>query len=188
MSYVKNILTKRERLVSMTRLHWIYIVQGLFWFCVFCGLGFLLDHLLYTYGGGRANIYHLYPDFLLPYFKPFSPLALIFFAAGIMVFLTLLIKYFDTEIVLTTRRIIYKRGLIRVEIDEADLGEIRAEHINHGLLGYFLGYGRVHLDCRFVEDIELPAIRKPLKLIKAIQSVKAEQVDEDDLEKDLKSP
>lgn len=188
MSYIRNILTKRERLVSMTRQHWIYILEGVLWLSVFAGLGLFLDHLLYSYGGGRSNIYHLYPDFLLPWFTPFSPLALIFFAAGIMVFLTLLIKYFDTEIVLTTRRIIYKRGLIRVEIDEADLAEVRAEHINHGLLGYFLGYGRVHLDCRFVEDIDLPAIRNPFKLIKAIQAVKAEAIKHDELEKDLKSP
>lgn len=173
MSYVRHILVKNERMITMARLHWIYVAQALFWLAVFGGLGLFFDEMLYKYAGGRLSIYNHYPDILKSIFIPFSPLALIFFAAGLMIFFTLIIKYFDTEIVLTDRRLIYKRGLIRVEIDEVDLEEISAEHVHHGLLGYFLGYGRLHLDCRLVDDVYIPAIRKPLKLIKAIHTAKS---------------
>lgn len=185
MSYIKNILGKHERLVSMTRLHWIYILEGVFWLVLFIGLGLSYDHLLYRYGGMRGYIHDLFAGYALPFVVPFSPLAVTSFVIGIYLFWILLLKYICTEIVLTDRRLIFKQGLIRVEIEETDLSEVHAEHIRHGLLGYFLGYGRVHLDCRFVDDIFLPAIRKPMKLVRAIQTVKG--ATRDDLAEDLKN-
>lgn len=185
MSYIKSILGKHERLVSMTRLHWIYVVEGVFWLVLFLALGLAYDHYMARYGGERGQIYNLYPGITLPFVVPFSPLALTCFVIGIYLFWILLLKYICTEIVLTDRRLVFKQGLIRVEIEETDLSEVHAEQIRHGLLGYFLGYGRVHLDCRFVSDIFLPAIRNPMRLVRAIQTVKG--ATRNDLDDDLKN-
>ena len=54
-----------------------------------------------------------------------------------------------------------------MQIEQVDLDDIRAEHVYHGWLGWLLGYGRVRLDCRLVDDVWLPAMRDPYRLIKA---------------------
>lgn len=48
-----------------------------------------------------------------------------------------------------------------------DLEDIRAESVYHGFMGWFLGYGRIRLDCRFLQDVKLPAIRKPYRFVRS---------------------
>jgi hypothetical protein len=85
-----------------------------------------------------------------------------------------LITYISTEVGLTNERIIIKSGLILVKVDEVDLEDIRAEHVYHGLLGWLLKYGKIKLDCRFVEDVDILAIANPYRFVKA--SHKARQM------------
>ncbi|MCB9990427.1 MAG: PH domain-containing protein [Rhodospirillales bacterium] len=91
---------------------------------------------------------------------------------GVMIFVIHLLKVIATEIALTDQRLIYKTGLIFVDVKEIDLAEIRSETVHHGLLGRFLRYGEVHLDSRFVGDIYLPAMVKPYILLKDIHAAR----------------
>lgn len=186
MSYINTILTKHEKKVMRAKPHWIYVLEGILWLSAFILGGIYMDKLIYLYGGGRAEIYDLYPSAIMPLFQYFTPVALLFFIAGAYFFLSLLIEFLTSEITLTNKRIIYKHGLIVVDIEEADLKEIRAEHIDHGILGFILGYAHIRLDCRFVDDIELPAIVKPLKLVKAMQMLR-EKDPEDEIMEELEA-
>lgn len=153
-------------MLSVSRVHWIYPLQGLFWFAVMAGLGFYIEHMLHSHAGIHAPGFRLELGWLR-FDEKNTPIPWMFSIAGFMVFWLLFLKYISNEVGLTDQRIIHKKGLIFVEILQLDLEDIRGENVIHGWLGWLLGYGRIHLDCRFIEDVELPAISNPYRLVKA---------------------
>lgn len=171
-TFIRHIIGTDERLILLARLHWIYLLAGTFWMLALLGMGIGLDGLLWTYfgasipGSGRyvLGIFSLGPSTPL--------LTILFGGCGVMIFALHAIKMLATEIALTNNRLIYKTGLIFVEVEEIDIVEIRAEHVHHGLLGRILGYGKIKLDSRFVGDIWLPSVRKPYRLIKAMHTLR----------------
>ena len=171
-SFIKHITGADERIILLARLHWVYLLEGAIWMLILAGLGGGFDYVLWKYLGASAPFAG--QDVFGFYISQATPVMTILFGiGGILIFVVHAIKMLATEIALTNQRIIYKTGLIFVEVEEIDLVEIRAEHVHHGLLGRFLGYGRLKLDSRFVGDIELPAVRKPYKLIKAMHTVRS---------------
>jgi hypothetical protein len=171
-SFIKHIVGNDERILLLVRLHWIYMFTGFVWMIFLVGLGAWLDHVLRIYAGPFISSVRL--DVFGFSIDPETPMVSILFGgAGVFIFAVHLIKMLATEIALTNQRIIYKSGLIFVEVEEIDLVEIRAEHVHHGLFGRFLGYGQLQLDSRFVGDISFPAIRKPYKLVKAMHSARS---------------
>lgn len=168
MSFVSRISTHDERIVMIARLHWIYPLIGALWFAFALGIGFILDTLMWVYIGRDMVFQNISFFGLIPEFSIQSPFTWLFGAGGGVFFVSLLLRYMSTEIGLTSKRVIYKTGLFMVEVEEVDLEEIKAERVHHGIFGYVLGYGRINIDCRFVSDVHLPAIRKPYRLVKAI--------------------
>lgn len=169
--YVRNFIGTDEHIIMLARLHWIYLIEGLIWAVSLVLLGATFDYMLWTYTDWSVPFAG--QKILGFYISAGTPLMLILFGGcGTFLAAVYFIKVFATEIALTNQRLIYKTGLIFVEVQETDLAEIRAEHVHHGLLGRFLGYGELKLDSRFVGDIRLPAIRKPLKLIKAMHTAR----------------
>lgn len=171
MNKLTKLIGQNERLISLRRPHWIYLAQGFFWLVLMTAIGFLIEFVLFKYVGSKI----LYDGGLLldinlrwlTFDQYFTPFPLLMFGVGMAVFLPYFLIYISTEIALTSLRIIHKRGLIFVNVDQVDLEDIRAEHVDHGILGWFIGYGAVRLDCRFIDDVQLPAIADPYKLVKA---------------------
>src|SRR5258706_3039667 len=62
---------------------------------------------------------------------------------GLAVILVAVIRRQTTELVLTDRRIITKRGLIRRDTVEMNLSKVESVHVNQGLMGRMLNYGDV---------------------------------------------
>lgn len=85
---------------------------------------------------------------------------------GFFIFMSYLIRFATTKVALTDKRILIRRNLIFVNVDEVDLEEIKSAHVNNGLLGRFLDYGEIHYDARFVGDIALPDIDGPYLLLR----------------------
>lgn len=166
MSYIRKVITREEKLLAIFRPHWIYVFEGVFWFAGLAIVGFLADRLLYDYYGLNAVSFSI-DLWFLHFDEHNTPIPWIFSLAGFAVFLSLFLVYVSSEIGLTNQRIISKRGLILIAIDQVDLEDIRAEYVSHGWLGWLLNYGRVRLNCRFIEDVWLPAIPNPYHLIKA---------------------
>lgn len=170
MSYIRRVVGANERLVLITRLHWIYPVEAVLWFLIMVGVGLLLDHYLWYYAGSKTTL------FIDLYFVKFdersTPIPWMFAFIGLAIFWPLFLTYISTEIGLTDRRIIHKRGLILIEVQQVELEDIRGEQVHHGWLGWLLGYGRLHFDCRFIEDVYLPATRDPYRLIKAVHTAR----------------
>ena len=170
MSFIaKHIADDGERLIYVARLHWIALAEGVAWFLVFAMIGLYVEWEVPFYlDAGRVALFGRDYGSPLLWFRRFMT------GAGALVMAVYFIGYFWTEIALTTRRIIFKKGLVSTEVEEIDLSEIRGERISHGLLGRFLQYGRLHLDSRFVKDISLPTIRRPYKFLHAMQRTRAQ--------------
>lgn len=166
MSYVRKVITTQEKLLSISRPHWIYLLKGLIWFLFFAVFGFALDYYFFFY----TDMYEapLIRDLWVSFLGiKITLMFFLFLGVGLATMWSYILIFISSEVGLTDQRIIYKRGLMFIEIDQVDLDDIRAEHVRHGWFGWLLGYGKIHLDCRFIEDVELPAITDPYRLVKA---------------------
>ncbi len=178
MGYVRKIINTDEKLLSISRPHWIYLIEGLLAFSGLTILGLVADYFFYMYVGSHAVRFDI--DLWIVQFNELNtPIPWIFGITGFAIFYPLFLAYISAEVGLTNQRIIYKRNLIFIEIEQVDLEDIRAEHISHGWFGWLLGYGRIRLDCRFVDDVWLPAIRNPYRLIKAMHTARMRNPDID---------
>ena len=85
-------------------------------------------------------------------------------AIGVIVVLTALIRRQTTELVLTDRRIITKRGLISRDTVEMNLGKVESVHVNQSLLGRLLNYGDITVVGTGSSLEPLVGIARPLDL------------------------
>lgn len=176
MRFLKNTLQPHEHPVCRSRLHGIYLFSGFMWLAFLAGLGWGFDILLWTYFGAYIPEYEYNNSLLHIGFNP-GILGWLCTAGGGLILLSQLVKFFSTHIVVTTRRLIYKTGLIHVEVDATEIADILGAHVDQGWFGQFFGYGRLHLDCRFIEDVYIPYIKNPYGLVKAVQKIRAAGMD-----------
>ncbi len=173
MSYVRKVIGPDEKLIGIARLHWIYIAQGILWFAACVAVarlaGAAFNHLLAVIPATSAIGLPILA--LQAWLTPFA----LFF--GAIICSLYVVKVLTTEIALTDRRIIYKRGWLFVNVKEIDIEEIRGEHMDMGYLGRFLNYAYINLDCRFIGDIHLPAIEHPAGFLKALHKMRTAVTD-----------
>ena len=175
MAFVERILSEDEELLQSQKLHWIYPLTGLLAMVAFslAGIMITLGANIYSHGHMPQNISDIqFPVFSVATYLP----ALLFAAAGAVLFLIYVLKYLSTEISITTKRIIIKKGLIFVDVFEMDFEEIKGEDIDYGYFGYLFNYGSLRLDCRFIKDISVPAIGDPAKFTRILNRARAEQI------------
>lgn len=78
------------------------------------------------------------------------------------------------EIVLTDRRLIYKRGFFKVMADEVDIEQLASDYVDQSFLGRLLNYGAIQIRCIQANDIWLPPIRNPYEFRNALEQAKQE--------------
>ncbi len=167
MSYIAKITSPQEKLLIVVRPHWMYIIEGLAWFFGLVAIGFVLDYFAYQFFS-QNNIHYtigqgIYHFDERSYFFPY-----LMGSIGFAIFIVLFMICVSNEIGLTNERIIHKKGLLFIEVDQVDLSDVRAEQVFHGWLGWLFSYGKIHLDCRFIGDVWLPAIGNPYKIIRGL--------------------
>lgn len=160
MSFIKRIVGPDERLIGLCTVHWIYGFKGLCW---------LGGSIL---AGGLLR-YYLRQHFALPAIHVAGTYAFwTGLSIGSVLFFFYLLVMISTEVALTSKRIIYKRGLIAVDVREVDLEEIKAADVNNGWFGRFLNYGYLMLDARFIPNLQLPAVADPYRFVKALNEAR----------------
>lgn len=172
MSFVKRVIGPDERLIGISSAHWIYGARGILWLASLSLFGIVLERYssAFLVQFLNASVADTVGNTLF-----WIPTAL-----GFVMFISFLGFMVSPEIALTTKRIIYKKGIFFVEVQEVDLEEIKAADVDNGLLGRFLNYGYVVFDSRFVRNISLPAIGKPYRFIKAMNEARS-QLKEDSM-------
>jgi uncharacterized membrane protein YdbT with pleckstrin-like domain len=102
-------------------------------------------------------------------------LALIFlgiFLVGIVIFLSMMIRKWTTEIGVTSHRFVEKKGLFSLRTNEIALHNIEGVRVNQGLMGKMLGYGTVRIEGTGIDAVTTPNIDDPVGFVRAIQTAK----------------
>ena len=152
-SYVDSVLAEGERIVYRAAIsHWkfvlSYLVGGLF---LLAALG------AYFATGNQAGA------------------SLVMIAAALAIGLAAILSAFirrqTTELVLTNRRLIMKRGLVSRDTVEMNLNKVESLHVNQGLMGRILDYGDVTVVGTGASLEPLRGIARPLELRKMLGGV-----------------
>ncbi len=149
-SYVDSVLSEGERIVHRASIsHWKFFLSYL------AGGLFLLTAL------GAYIVTENHTGAMLAMIA--IPLVI-----GLVVILVAVIRRQTTELVLTDRRIITKRGLVSRDTVEMNLGKVESLHVNQSLMGRILGYGDVTVVGTGASLEPLRGIARPLELRKKL--------------------
>ena len=122
MSYVESVLAPGERVVHRAAVsHWMFAAS------------YLVGVLCIV--GAAAAVY---------FDRQRGPLiAAVATIVGLLIIIVALIRRASSELVLTDRRIIAKRGFIARATVEMNLTKVESLHVNQGLFGRLLDYGDI---------------------------------------------
>ena len=126
MSYVNSVLQPGERVKMLGRLHWI-----IYWPAIlFLVLGTIL--VAWAWVAGHSD-------------RLVSLTAMVF---GVLFLVSFIYAWFIrwiTEVAVTDRRIIYKRGFINRHTEEMNMDKVTSVEVDQSILGRILDYGTVHV-------------------------------------------
>ena len=103
-------------------------------------------------------------------------LALIFLGwciIGIVIFISMMVRKWTTEIGVTTHRFVEKQGLFTLKTNEVALSNIEGVTLTQSFWGQMLGYGHLRIEGTGVDHIDLPSIGDPLGFRAAIETAKS---------------
>ena len=130
MSYVERVLQPGETLLHKSELHWLIYLPVLPFLAIFA-LGAAL-YLGMQSNGGDANP---------------AILALGLMALGavgsIVAWFRAWIRRLSTELAITDRRVIFKRGLVRRHTVEMNMDKVESIDVDQSILGRIFNYGDV---------------------------------------------
>jgi uncharacterized membrane protein YdbT with pleckstrin-like domain len=125
MSYVQRVLQPGEQVRHISSIHWIVYWPGV--------AVALLAVVAYWFSETR----------LLTGFWRYTTYALALVAVVLLI--QQWFQWWVTEIAVTNRRVIYKKGLIRRQTNEMNMDKVESVQIDQSILGRMLDYGDVRL-------------------------------------------
>lgn len=149
MSYVQKILQPDEHVAATGKKHWIIYAQAIL-LLVLAAIAILLG-----------------PP-LLGYAMVFQILAAILALLGLASFVRAWFDQWTTEIAVTNKRVIYKRGFISRYTTEMNMEKVESVVVDQDLWGRIFGYGTISARGTGVGIEHLTKIADPLKLRSAI--------------------
>lgn len=123
MSYVQRVLQPGEQVRHISSIHWIVYWPGV--------AVALLAVVAYWFSETR----------LLTGFWRYTAYALALVAVVLLI--QQWFQWWVTEIAVTNRRVIYKKGLIRRQTNEMNMDKVESVQIDQSILGRMLDYGNV---------------------------------------------
>jgi len=87
---------------------------------------------------------------------------------GIYFFFARQVRKWTTELVVTNKRFVYKRGIISIKTDEFTTNRIQAVTLSQTLFGRILGYGHLNIRGEEIGQFGLPIIADPLTFRRAL--------------------
>jgi uncharacterized membrane protein YdbT with pleckstrin-like domain len=133
MSYIKSVLQPNEKIVVVGRLHWIVYYWAI-WFLV---VGIVLLLLEYEYWPEEWVVFSK-ERMIIGTAAGFGALTLAFAVYAWFIRWT-------TEIAVTDKRIIYKRGFITRHTAEMNMDKVASVDVDQSILGRILDYGSVDI-------------------------------------------
>ena len=153
MSYVEEVLQPGENVLVVSTIHWAIYIPGL----VLTAAGFVC--FMYGYGGAGAD--SAIRDIVWA-------ISLLVLAAGFLSLFRAWFRRWTTEIAVTNRRVIYKRGFIRRYTVEMHMDKVESIDVDQSVLGRLLDYGDVIVRGTGTGFEPLHMIEAPIKLRNAV--------------------
>lgn len=94
------------------------------------------------------------------------------FIIGIAIWVRELVRLSTTEFVVTSRRVVLKKGWLNTSLDEITLNSVEGAHIERNLLGRMFGYGKLTLRGKGDTHIEFPTMARPDRFRSAIEAAR----------------
>jgi len=155
--FIRRTLMPDEKVLGDARFHAFYVFSAFFnlSFCLLLGgaLQYTLDRYVPLHGMG------VWPLLSMT-------------GIGIWVLAAMMLKRWTTEIILTNRRLLYKRGFFQVTLAEADVEQLASDNVHQSLLGRMLDYGALHVRCIEANDFILPPVAHPYDFRNKIEHAK----------------
>ncbi len=191
MTYTEESLGAGEKILKLTQYHWVYLLSSIFSALISLIIAVAIIFL--------AIIYHYYDIVKLPpwmihkaaaelafsdYIRAFwhtnliaRIVAFLFIFTGFMQVLAAALVRVTTEIAVTNRRIILKRGLISRRVEEMRVDFIEGADLNQTVLGRLFGYGQIKAYGTGTENIFFPKYTADaIPFRRAIQSARTMNV------------
>ena len=105
---------------------------------------------------------------------------------GIVIFFKRWVYEITTEVAVTNRRFVFKRGFISRQTDEFSTARIEGVNLTQTFLGRIFNYGQLHIRGSGIGEVDLPPIARPLEFRRAMVDANATSgssvsaMDEDD--------
>ncbi len=164
--YVEKTLAPGERIVHRVNFNWTFSFFPVLWFAL--GAAPLVMYSMMQLGAiGERKV-------------PFEELQVGWwfvwtaFAIGAIILINHLIILWTTEIVVTTYRFVFKKGLISRNSQEVSLNKIEEILLQQSVWGRLFGYGALILRGTGVGVITLPNIDSPIEVRRIIEQAKAD--------------
>lgn len=184
MLYVQQALGPDENLVYIAKFHWFYDAQAIM--AIIWGL-FLAVSLLIAFVTLAGELPPKMSSFImavpleindswLTMVRKLHPviklLALLIFLMGVVKFANMLVTKVTTEIVVTTNRLIYKRGLIARNVGEMSIDRIESISVSQSFWGRIFNFGRLIIHGMGVGELVMPNLADPITFRKAIEKAR----------------
>lgn len=180
MDYIRQSLGEDEELVHVAHFHWLYTVSAVF--NIVFGVGLAIAIIV-----GSIIVEPSLPDMFrfnvpqdagwLDKVRAVHPgvkiLAFLVLVMGLFRYAQMMIIKATTEIVITNKRLVYKRGLVARYVGEMNIDRIEGVNVLQGVMGRIFNYGRLMVRGMGVGEVVLPSIEDPLKFRRAIEKARS---------------
>ena len=180
MDYIRQSLGEDEELVHVAHFHWFYTVSAVL--NIVFGVGFAVGIII-----GAIMIQPMLPEFLRSDITPgggwidmvrdvnpaIKILAFLVLVMGLFRYAQMMIVKATTEIAITNKRLVYKRGLVARYVGEMNIDRIEGVNVLQGIWGRIFNFGRIMVRGMGVGEVILPPIEDPLKFRKAIERARS---------------
>ncbi len=177
MDYIRQSLAEDEVLVHVAQFHWFYtvsailnIIFGVVFAGVIIAVAIKIEPMIFSDAnyqglGLLERVRELHPGVKI--------LAFFVFVLGMFRYAQMMIVKATTEIAITNRRLVYKRGLVARYVGEINIDRIEGVNVLQGILGRIFNYGRIMVRGMGIGEIVLPSIAEPLKFRRAIEKARS---------------
>jgi len=177
MDYVRQSLTQDEELVHIAHFHWFYTLSAIFNVIFSVGLAVLIivaavhiepmifkTSTIHTANGWLETVRAVHPGVKI--------LAFLILLMGVFRYAQMMIVKMTTEIAVTNRRLVYKRGLVARYVGEMNIDRIEGVNVLQGVLGRIFNFGSVMVRGMGIGEVVLPPIADPIKFRRAIETAR----------------
>ncbi len=180
MDYIRQSLGEDEELVHVARFHWMYTVSALFniVFSLLLAIGVIIGSLfvqpwLPEFLRVEIPVEATWIDMVRAVHPSIKILAFLVLVMGLFKYAHMMIVKATTEIAVTNRRLVYKRGLIARYVGEINIDRIEGVNVLQGVWGRIFNFGRVMVRGMGVGEVVLPPIEDPIKFRRAIEKARS---------------